>query len=309
MTRYSALLVLSLAIGSQPRLAAQWSVAAAWGQADTSRPPRPGAEFKIPLASLLVPGLGQYLAGSALVGAGFTGAAAAGYALVLTGDPDIVRAEDLPRDPAGQRAFIGAGLTQTAGALSAYDFFHRSLPSLQRVGRYDFVTTHDPPASLLLAPFDVRLLKRWTTWLDLAHTGVVTAVVALTETEPGARYVPFLARDGLFVGSFSYNAAVGEEALFRGWLYPVLHQNLGRRAWLSNGLQAGVFGALHVPRARAYALVIAGWAFYEGWLTRRNGWSIRESVFHHFWYDVAVGAATLLTQKAGTVTVGVPVRF
>jgi membrane protease YdiL (CAAX protease family) len=309
MTRYSALLVLSLAIGFHPPLAAQWSLAAAWGQADTSRPPRPGAEFQIPLASLLVPGLGQYLAGSSLVGAGFTGAAAGGYALVLTGDPDAFTAEDLPRAPAGQRAFVGAGLAQTAGALSAYDYFHRSLPSLQRVGRYDFVTTHDPPAGLLLAPFDVRLLKRWTTWLDLAYTGAIATVVALTETEPGAQYVPFLARDGLFVASFSYNAGVGEEALFRGWLYPVLHQNLGRRAWLSNGLQAGGFGALHVPRARAYALVIAGWAFYEGWLTRRNGWSIRESVFHHFWYDVAVGAATLLTQKSGTMAVVVPVRF
>jgi len=103
---------------------------------------------------------------------------------------------------------------------------------------------------------------------------------------------------------------VGEEALFRGWLYPVLHQNLGRRVWLSNGLQAAIFGSLHVPQAKSFALVIATWAFYEGWLTRRNGWSVRESVFHHFWYDVAVGAATLATQEQATVTIVFPaVRF
>jgi hypothetical protein len=32
-------------------------------------------------------------------------------------------------------------------------------------------------------------------------------------------------------------------------------------------------------------------------LTRRNGWSIRESIFHHFWYDVLVASATLLADE------------
>lgn len=304
MMRYPAPLVLSLAIAFAPRLGAQRSAAAA----DSARPapPRGGAEFGIPLASLFVPGLGQYLKGSWLSGAAFTGAAAGGYVLAYTGDAG---SEDLPRTAAGQRAFVGGGLVLTAGALSAYDAFHHSLPSLRQAGRYDFVTAHDSPGSLLLAPFDVSMLKRWTTWLDLAVTGATTAVVALTESEPGAQYLPFQTRDGAFVAAFSYNAGVGEEALFRGWLYPVLYQNLGRRFWLANGLQAGTFGALHAPQAGSYALVIAGSAFYEGWLTRRNGWSIRESVFHHFWYDVAVGTATLLTQKSATVTVAVPIRF
>lgn len=302
MMRYHAPLVLGLAIAVSPRLAAQRSAVAA----DTSRPPRAGAEVGIPLASLWVPGLGQYLEGSWLSGAGFTGAAAGGYALYFTGDTEEA---DLPRTGPGQRGFVGAGLVLAAGGLSAYDAFHRSLPSLQRAGRYDFVTAHDSPASLLLAPFDVSLLKRWTTWIDLAFTGATTAVVVLTEREPGARYLPFRTGDGAFVASFSYNAAVGEEAVFRGWLYPMLYQNLGRRAWLANGLQASVFGALHVPQAGPFAFVIASSAFYEGWLTRRNGWSIRESVFHHFWYDVAVGTATLLTQKSATVTVMVPMRF
>src|SRR6266511_517195 len=93
-------------------------------------------------------------------------------------------------------------------------------------------------------------------------------------TAPPAQYLPFQTRDGAFVAAFSYNAGVGEEALFRGWLYPMLYQHLGRRAWLANGLQAGAFGALHAPQAGAFALDIAGSALYEGWLTRRNGWSI-----------------------------------
>jgi membrane protease YdiL (CAAX protease family) len=293
MMRCPAPLVLSLAIAVAPRLAAQWS----------------GAELGIPLASLVVPGLGQYLEGSWLAGAGFTGAAAGGYALYFTGDRQNAEAGDLPRTAAGQRAFVGGGLMLAAGGLSAYDAFHRSLPSLQRAGKYDFVTAHDPPASLFLAPFDFSLMKRWTTWVDLAHTALVTVILVRTETAPGARYLPFRTRDGAFVASFSYTAGVGEEAVFRGWLYPMLYQNLGRRAWLANGLQAGAFGALHAPQAGTFALDIAGSALYEGWLTRRNGWSIRESVFHHFWYDVAVGAATLLTQKSASVAVVVPLRF
>jgi membrane protease YdiL (CAAX protease family) len=286
-------------------------------QDSVSTPPRPspaatariGAEFRIPLASLLAPGMGQYLQGAPGPGAGFTGAAVAGYALYLTGDPAAPETSVLPHDPAGQQTIVGLGIVTAAGGLSAYDSFHRSLPALQAGGRYEFVTSHDSPGTLLLAPFDVRMLGRWTTWIDLAYTGAVTLVLVTTEKQPGKQYWPFRARDGAFVTSFSYTAGVGEEALFRGWLYPVLHQNTGGRVWLSNGLQAAVFGGLHVPQAKAFALVIASWAVYEGWLTRRNGWSVRESVFHHFWYDVAVGAATLMTQRA-TVTIAFPgVRF
>jgi membrane protease YdiL (CAAX protease family) len=273
------------------------------------QPPRSGAEFRIPLASFFVPGLGQYLQHAPAQGAAFTGAAVGGYALYLTGDQNAPNAIDLPHDAAGQRAYVGAVLATAAGGLSAYDSFHRSLASLQQQGKYRFVTAHDSPGSLFLAPFDVGMLKRWTTWIDLAQTATVVALV-LHDRKPGGAYLPFQTRDGVFVASLAYNTGVGEEALFRGWLYPVLHQKTGGRMWLSNGLQATVFGTLHIPRAKSYALFIAGWAFWEGWLTRRNGWSVRESVFHHFWHNVAVGAAELLTQEQATLTIAFPaVRF
>jgi len=295
----AVVLVLSCgpaALGAQDTAAAQRS--------PSPPPPRSGAAFGIPLASLFVPGLGQYLQHAPLAGLAYTGAAIGGYAL-YTGDPAAATTIDLPRDAAGQRAFLGAQLATDAGALSAYDSFHRSLASLQHQGKYRFITSHDSPGRLFLAPLDLRMLKRWTTWVDLAHTAIVAAVV-LGERKPGVQYPPLRTRDDAFVASFSYGAAVGEEALFRGWLYPVLYQATDERMWLSNGVQAAVFGTLHIPRAKGYAAVIAGWAFWEGWVTRRNGWSVRESVFHHFWYDVAVGAATLLTQEQATVTIVFP---
>ena len=51
---------------------------------------------------------------------------------------------------------------------------------------------------------------------------------------------------------------------------------------VSNAAQAWLFSRLHLGQAGPFALVIGAWAFYEGWLTKRNRWSIRESIFHHF---------------------------
>lgn len=51
-----------------------------------------------------------------------------------------------------------------------------------------------------------------------------------------------------------------------------------------------MFGILHGPAG----VIIGPWAAWEGWITRRNGWSIRESIFHHFWYDVAVISASII---------------
>jgi Type II CAAX prenyl endopeptidase Rce1-like len=267
------------------------------------RPPRAGSDFWLPFASLFVPGTGQYATGSPLVGARFTTAAVAGYALYFTGDAAGAQLTDLPRMPAGQRALVGLELANVSGFLSAYDAFHRALPNLQREGKYTFMTAHESPGRVLLAPFDPHLLRRWTTWIDLAHTGIVTTIFVLSETKAGKRYAPFRLHDGAFATSLAFGAGTGEEAAFRGWLYPLLYQNLGRRAWLANGIQATIFGGLHVPQAGVFAADIAAWGFYEGWLTRRNGWSVRESVFHHFWYDAVVIAATLLTQGARSVTI------
>ncbi|MFW6089713.1 MAG: CPBP family intramembrane glutamic endopeptidase, partial [Gemmatimonadota bacterium] len=142
---------------------------------------------------------------------------------------------------------------------------------------------------------DPEFLGRATTWANLAYTGLVTGLV-LAGRDRGVDHEPFRGRDAAFAVALSYNAGVGEEAAFRGWLLPMLHQKTGQRFWLANAIQAGIFGAMH-PDAGAFAAVIAASALYEGWVTRRDDWSIRESIFHHFWYDVAVTTATLLADE------------
>jgi hypothetical protein len=74
-------------------------------------------------------------------------------------------------------------------------------------------------------------------------------------------------------------------------------------------LQAGLLGLGH-PQAGPFAVVIGGGAVYSGWLTRRNGWSVREAIFQHFWYDVAVVTASLLRDDRGLITLApITIRF
>ena len=205
---------------------------------------------------------------------------------------------------------MGAELYVAAGFLSGYESFHRSLPALRQRGMYAFMPRDESVASLMTAPFDLRFLGRWTTWVDLVHTGVIIGLFVAKETGPGRQYVPYRARDAVFGTSMSYGAGVGEEAAFRGWIYPALYQATSQNFLVSNAIQASLFGAMHQQSAGAFAIEIGAWAFYEGWLTRRNGWSVRESIFHHFWYDVAAFAADLLTddrpQCEGCVVVRPP---
>jgi membrane protease YdiL (CAAX protease family) len=183
------------------------------------------------------------------------------------------------------------------------------MSALRAAGKYDFLTAEEDVGDLLWAPLDYRFLGRWTTWVDIAFIGGVLAW-ALSEDDRTGTTPPFDAGDAAFAASLSLNAAVGEEAAFRGWLLPMLTQKLGGRFWIANGIQAWLFGSAHATQAGAFAWVIAADALYSGWVTRRNGWSVREVVFHHFWYDAAIATAALLTDDDATVTfIPVQIRF
>lgn len=275
---------------------------------DTTRHAKGGSQFLIPLGSMVVPGLGQYLHGATLPGLAFTGTALGGYALYSEHETDV-DLSDLPRDGDRQLGYAGLFLVSGASFVSASDAFSRAIPDLQREGKYGFLTNRKTTASLFTAPFDPQFLGRWTTWIHLAYTGAVAAIV-LGDRAPGVSYEPYRARDAAFATGLSLSAGIGEEAVFRGWLFPLFHQSFGQRFWLSNGLQSVLFGGGHADTQGAFALITTGWAFYEGWLTQRNGWNIRESIFHHFWYDVVIVSAEFLTDARVPVAITFPtIRF
>jgi membrane protease YdiL (CAAX protease family) len=269
---------------------------------------RGGSEFWIPFGSVFVPGLGQYLQGAPLAGLGYSGTFLAGL-LVSSQAGGSTSLARVPRSGRDQLSVEALHVAFTAGLLSAHDAFYRPMSALRAAGKYDFLTAEEDLGDLLWAPLDYRFLGRWTTWVDIAFIGGVLAW-ALSEDDRTGTTPPFDAGDAAFAASLSLNAAVGEEAAFRGWLLPMLTQKLGGRFWIANGIQAWLFGSAHATQAGAFAWVIAADALYSGWVTRRNGWSVREVVFHHFWYDAAIATAALLTDDDATVTfIPVQIRF
>lgn len=285
------------------------AAASATAQTDTSSAkPRRGGDGALPLASAVVPGLGQFIQGVPVSGVAFLALAALGYS--QAGDRVTSFDEGLPRGTDGQLRSLALQAGMVAAGLSAYDAFQRELPTLKKQGRYAFLTHTEPTHKLLTAPIDPAFLKRWTTWVHLGYTALVTTVAVTSWKKPGDRYLPLAARDGAFAVGLAAGAALPEEAFFRGWLFPYFRQHLGGSVG-PNALQAGLFGVAHIPNDPGpFLAAIGGWAFYEGWVTDRNGGSVRESIFHHFWYDAALFVAALATDTGSqTLSISVPIRF
>jgi hypothetical protein len=190
--------------------------------------------------------------------------------------------------------------------LSSWDAFHRSVPALQQRGKYDFLPPRrESIGRLITAPFDARFLGRWTTWAELVPTALVTSALLVGE---GTRY-PLHGHDVAYASSIGLAAAVGEEAFFRGYLLSMLYQKTGRRFWLANMIQGTLFWGVHGFSAPTL-LLVAPSGYYQGWVTKRNGWSVRESIFAHFWYDVALASAAFAFDRDTDLRVTFPtIRF
>ena len=277
------------------------------GAQDTLRVRR-GSEIAIPVGSWLLPGLGQYLHGKTGTGNAYTAVFVGGVVLGMQNPTETTF--DFPRDDREQLGHVGWQFASGAMWLSGWDAFNRALPGLKSRGKYEFLRERERLPQLITAPFDYRFLKRWTTWVDIAQTGLIAGLI-LSERDPNRAHYPFRFQDAAYATSLSANAAIGEEAFFRGYLLPMMHQKMGQRFWLANASQAALFAAGHVPDNAALGAYFAGWAMWEGWLVRRNDWSIRESIFHHFWYDLAVvSAAAIAEDKPQTVRIRFPgLRF
>lgn len=235
----------------------------------------------LPLGSLLLPGLGQYIESQGSAGAFYTGVAAGG-ALLANGASSGSETDDFKNmaDSARQRTY-GLQLYQFAGEMSAFHTFRTRIETLKPHGMYTFVTK-ERSTDLMLAPFEPEHFIRPTTFIPLL--GLLA--IEISRLKDGS-YVDF--GDGAFTGGVSYNAGVGEEALFRGYLMPVLHQNLGSAFW-ANAIQGTVFGAAHLSGQNKLPVIQGLMGFYLGWLTQRNQYSNRQSVFLHTWWDViAIG--------------------
>lgn len=276
---------------------------------------RPASAVLLPVVSVFVPGFGQmaqrrYLEGGFYAAAGISGlvlAANSGYEGSDNGLDDVSWDK-----PGARNAFYGYGLYQGAGFLSAYDAFQASVPAFQQdQGRFLFLNPQkrEKTSDLLLAPFKPAYLARPSTWIPLGIFGLIGALAVPAYrsdqgSKPGVRWAPYEPDDLLFTGALSMNAGATEEAMFRGYLFPVFHQWSGQRAWISNPAQALLFAGAHIGGVTNVPIAQAALGYYLGWLTERNQWQVGQAVAVHFWWDAIAVSVNLLTRNEVPVSLG-----
>lgn len=168
----------------------------------------------------------------------------------------------------------------------------------------------DTISDLLLAPFNMEVMKRPKVWAGIAVALAIGigASLALEDDIPdvdldrdvnlgGHQVAPSV---GYPIGSLAYtglfsHVAPAEELFFRG----VVQSGLARRHGETLGLVESslIFGAIHAPNAWAlpkeqrrdylvYGLpVITAIGSYLGYLYKDSGYSLAPPTAVHFWYD------------------------
>jgi membrane protease YdiL (CAAX protease family) len=283
---------------------------------ESAKPPivRPASVVLLPIVSVFIPGFGQmaqrrYGAGGLYAAAGMSGLVLATNSGYEGGDGGL---DDVLHDEPGARTeFYGLGLYQGAGFLSAWDVFQASVPALQENGRFGFMNARkrETAVDLMLAPFKPAYLVKPTTWVPLGILGALAATSAVVYrneegSRDGLRWTPYEPDDMFFTGALSLNAGVTEEAMFRGYLFPVFHQWSGRRSWISNPAQALLFAGAHYGGVTNVPVAQGALGLYLGWLTERNQWQVGQAVAVHFWWDVIAVTTTMFTRHQVPISLG-----
>ncbi len=252
----------------------------------------------IPLASLVVPGLGQYIEGDVSSGLGFSGMWLGGQYLGWLYYREV---DDFKKSPAynsmtkeekenyethedGPRKLqLGSQISFAAGSFSTYHNYHARIQAHKQRGDYAFITAEDSIPDILTAPFRFSFLAHPRTFIPLAIVASLYVIQTNSENKTMQKDA-FTASDMAFAGSFSYLAGTHEEALFRGFILPALTDSFGSGFW-ANSVTALGFAAAHLgSNPTPLPQLILGW--HLGNVTMKNGYSIQESAFIHTWWDV-----------------------
>jgi len=102
---------------------------------------------------------------------------------------------------------------------------------------------------------------------------------------------PFTSSDAAYTVGHSYLAGTHEEALFRGWLLPLVMEKWNSKVW-ANIFVASVFGLAHLSGDNPLPLpqLILGW--HLGYVAQKRGMTLGESIFIHTWWDIVAFASS-----------------
>ncbi len=253
----------------------------------------------LPAFSFMIPGLGSFIENDYKTGAkfvlyGLTGLGIYAYSEKRSGD--FLKSDSLSynhfRD-LERESKIGKEMLLHSMMLSTYNSFLTRSKESQNNNEYTFLPASQNMESILKAPFKFEYLNRWTTYIPFTLAMFVGANNYNKNTRPEALELRPI--DGLSSSYTSYVAGTGEEAFFRGWLYPVLYENTNSHI-ISNLVQGTAFGYAHGPQP--YFQLAFG--FYAGWLNQRNNFDLGEAIFVHAWWDFWVITAEYARSRSMT---------
>lgn len=255
----------------------------------------PRSLFWRPLGSYVLPGLGQWSEKQWAYASTYSTLGAVGLGMASAGGHTQYDGFE-SRDTRARVALIGGSIYMTAGGLSAYHDFRTGVSTHREKGEYEFLdpAKTETPADLTLAPFHFENLANWTTLVPLASVGALIGVLAYRND---SHWHGLHSGDIPVTGMISYGAGVGEEAGFRGWLFPLFRQKMNSTFW-ANVSQATIFASLHISSDNPVPWPQFVLGSYLGWLAEYRDWQISEGIFIHAWWDViALGAEFATTGR------------
>jgi membrane protease YdiL (CAAX protease family) len=257
------------------------------------------SDITLPLISFILPGAGQLYRKQITSGSLYAGLGLAGihYSAQATRDFKLSEKNNLDissQNTAVRKYILGLQVYQASGGLSAYHTFRSAVWQRKKYDQYQFLGAGETPLEILKAPFNLSYLTRSSTYIPLLVGGSLSWYLA---THPGSDFTrrTIGKDDVLFSSAFSYGAGTHEEALFRGWLMPMLHEQ-GLSAPMANVGQGLIFalahlGNNHIPLPQLFL------GLHLGRVTQRNQWTLGESVFIHTWWDVFAFLSTYHLKK------------
>lgn len=251
----------------------------------------------VPLFSLFLPGLDQWWERQYNYAAVYTGTAlAATTYVVIKGAEDNRTNSDLSsRFEEDQDKFLAVQLIGGMGMMSSYHAFRTAVWSRQQYGQFSFLTKEETPTDIALSPFRFDYLARWTTLVPLGIVGSLMWVV-LPLVDDGKRdFGRYGLGDAGTTFGVSYIAGTSEEAFFRGYLMPATNESFGNKH-LANFIQSAVFGLAHVTKKEDFKFRFwnsFAFGLYSGWVSQYRDWTISETVFIHFMWNVTVLTSAL----------------
>jgi len=275
-------------------------------------PDRPRSDIFMPFFSFLLPGLDQWWEGQRGSASAYSGVALGSLVYVNNVARSNGLIKDKGRDDEGdknededhkdesensdgltskdlvkRKLMLGSQVYQVAGGFSAWHAFRTAAYTRQGdgpgQGQYEFLDYEETPGQVLLAPFDFSYLKRSSTLIPLA-VGLGLAGLIMQAPHEGYQRDRFSAQDALFTSTYSFNAGTHEEAVFRGWVMPVMMESWQSPFWANVG-QSTLFALAHLGTTPVpLAQLLLG--YHLGEVTQKNHWTLGEAAFIHTWWDV-----------------------